>query len=525
MKLNIAIVNAPALGIVEPWYDTPEFPRGALAVLAGYLRERKDYNIYCIDAKLERLSFEKTLERLKDLKCDIIGFTAFTNEIKPCGYLAYKIKELLPDCITVVGGSQVSALPIATLKEFPGIDIVCVGDGEETLLEICETVEQEIPIDSFDHIKGICFRKTDGEIAINPARNRIINQDSVAMPAWDLMPRGNHYWLQTSKGCPFHCVFCMNHNGRVVRKNSIDKTMDEIRFVIENYQPEWIRFGDEMFTADRNRTILFLEKWIENGFHKKVKWDAQTHVKYVDKEILALLLKANISRLDMGIESGDDRILKKMGKGTNEDLILKAFSLAHSMGVKTGSLLLLGQPNETKESINKTIGLAIKINSSIPMFGIMLPLPGTEVARLAATQQGAYKYMSFDWDEYSKNTGTAIEFENFSRKHIERAQFVGFLKVFLYNGRMLDLLKFVWEHRVEGWFIFKKMFKLKTQDAQKRPRPNDYDEIMSIGQRPNAHDIVSGLDEFEQIQKSEQKRTSIEAPHLIREQVSYKEVS
>jgi radical SAM superfamily enzyme YgiQ (UPF0313 family) len=433
--------------------------------------------------------------------------------------LAAKLKQAKPEVLTIVGGAHVSALPIPTLREFPAFDIVVSGDGEETLFEIVESKKNS---SSLKNILGISFR-IGKQLVKNAERPRILNQDDLPMPAWDLLPKAKHYWLQTAKGCPFKCVFCMNHNGRVVRKNGIDKTIDEIRFVLDNYNPEWIRFGDEIFTADRSRTIQFLNAWIENGFHQRVKWDLQTHVRYVDKELLALFKQANVTQFDMGVESGDGNLLKAMGKATNEEMISNAFKLAHEQGLKTGSLLLLGQPNETMRTMFNTIKLAIKINASLPMIGIMMPLPGTEVAKLASKGEGGYKSMSYDWDEYRKNVGVALEFSNFSRKQIESVQFWGFVLVYICNFRLIDLIGFLVKYRVEGWNNLKKII-LGSTDSKKlfTEMPVDYADMLSDGIPCSPEDIYDSKKDFDLIQQEEMRRTNTVWPELIKEQMPMK---
>ena len=91
-SLKIVLINAPSLGIIEPWEDAPEFGRNSLAYLAGYLRQYKQFEVKIIDAKFEQLSFEQVVAKVVEYNADIAAFTAFTNEIKPCAYLAYKLK-------------------------------------------------------------------------------------------------------------------------------------------------------------------------------------------------------------------------------------------------------------------------------------------------------------------------------------------------------------------------------------------------------------------------------------------------
>jgi hypothetical protein len=115
--VRILLLNAPVLTVQEPWFDEPDFVRTSLAFLAGYLRANDSHEIYCLDAKFERLDFEQTIIRIIEIKPDIVGLTAFTNEIKPCAYIAGKIKGVLPKAITIIGGAHFTALPAVTLKE------------------------------------------------------------------------------------------------------------------------------------------------------------------------------------------------------------------------------------------------------------------------------------------------------------------------------------------------------------------------------------------------------------------------
>ena len=87
------MINPPVLTVFEPWYDTPDFVRTGLAYIAGYLRQFDGYDISIIDAKFERLNFEQVRERVREIDPDVVGLTAFTNEIKPAGYLAAHIKN------------------------------------------------------------------------------------------------------------------------------------------------------------------------------------------------------------------------------------------------------------------------------------------------------------------------------------------------------------------------------------------------------------------------------------------------
>lgn len=520
-KLKIALVNVPPLGVIEPWYDAPDFPRGALACLAAYLREQTAYEILCIDAKFDRLSFQQTIDSIIAFQPTIVGFTAFTNEIKPCAYVAAKVKALQPSIVTLIGGAHFTALPDRTLMEFPAFDCGISGDGEETLLAFCRAIENKT---SLLGIEGVVFRQ-EGEIVMNKPRARMLDMDALPMPAWDLFRPAKHYWVQSSKGCPFKCHFCMNHNGRVARKNSVQKTMDELNFIITNFKPEWIRFGDELFTVDMNRTAALLDEMAKQDIGGKVKWDVQTHVKYVNRELFKKFKAAKVTQVDMGVESGDNEILKHMGKATNLDMIRDAFKVAHEEGVTTGSLLLIGQPFETRHTMMKTIDLAVEINSSIPMFGIMTPFPGTEIARMAAKGEGGFKNLSTNWDEYRKQIGGAVEFAGVSRNEIEWLQFWGYLKVFIWNFRFFELAKFIWKYQVEGFNVIKKLL-LRTNNITDlfNNMPKDYEETIYSKYKASYADMIYSKEQFDVIQRDEIRRTNLLRPELIKEQNPVKEL-
>lgn len=177
---------------------------------------------------------------------------------------------------------------------------------------------------------------------------------------------------------------------------SVNNVMQEMEWILNTFKPKRISFGDELLSIGRQRTMDLLDAMIAAQIGSRVKWDVQTHVNFVDETMLSKMKIANIERVEMGVETGDEGLLKTMGKATNLSMILKAFETARRLKVKTGSFLLFGQPGETIASINKTIDLAVRINADTPMFGIMIPYPGTDVAKLAAEGKAGYKLISLD---------------------------------------------------------------------------------------------------------------------------------
>lgn len=512
--LKICLVNPPVLAVLEPWYDEPDFPRTALACLAAYIENIENVEVSIIDAKFEKLNFEETLNKIVSINPNIIGFTAFTNEIKPAAYLAYKLKEILPNIITLIGGVHVTAVPQQSLKEFPCFDIVVVGEGESPLKELC-LYYLGIGVKNLSQIKGLCFQ-IDEKIEYTGQADRILDLDTLPLPAWHLFKAADTYFVQTLRGCPFNCQFCMNPNGQVARKRCVEKVIEELNYLINTYKPKHISFGDELFSVDMKRTHELLDAMIAHKIGEKVSWDVQTHVKFVDQEMFFKFKKAKVERVEIGVETGDVDIMKKMGKGISMSKIMEAYKFAKIAKVPIGTFFIIGQPNESVDSIHKTIELAVKLNPDLPMFGLMTPYPGTEVARLAAKNEGGYLLKTTDWDNYSKQLGGALEFANLTKREIEWLQIKAYFSVFLRNYRFLDFIKLIWEYRTGAYQVLKKFLLGKKDVQSKSSKPKDYDAYFYNSQQIASNDFIIAREKWEEKQKEEIQRTRKEMPNLFK---------
>ncbi len=417
-----------------------------LAHVAGYLRSAADCEIAIVDSKLEGLDFERTLERIEDFRPDVIGFTAFTEQIKDAARMAKLAKDRLPGAVTVIGGVHVTALPRETLVEFPEFDVAVYGEGEVTFAELCLALDSGRDVSGID---GLVWRGS-GEVRSTNPRERLLDLDALPLPAWDLLPRAPHYFVQTIRGCPFACKFCMNPGGKAVRARSVENVLAELEWIVTTWEPSAVHFGDEIFTVDLDRTKAVLKGMIDRGIHERIEWSCQTHVRFVDEELFALMGRSNAAFVALGVETGDEAILKRVGKGTTVDMILNARKLARKHGVPIQSLMIFGHPHETVRSLWNTIKLAARLNAEEPVFGVMTPYPGTEVAGLAARGEAGYRLLSVDWDDYQKHLGGVLQFANLSASSIGALHFAAYVCVFLWNLRFLDLARFAWKYRAEG---------------------------------------------------------------------------
>lgn len=440
--MRILLINPPPYHIVEQ-FDRPTYPRTALAVLAGYLRH-KGIDVHVLDCKYDRLNFAQAIKMVEDIKPDIVGFTAMTNEIKPAAQLAGQVKNAFPKITTIIGGVHLQAMPEGCLREFPEFDFGIVGEGQESL---CEFICNYSDYKSLGEIKGVCFIDKHGKFIYSGNRQINHDLDSIYLSAWDLFRPAKKYIIQTSLGCPFKCPFCMNPNGPKVRFRSPKKVLEEIETVIQLGSLETFHFGDEAFTIKRKHTEAICRGIIEKGFAKKASWYCVTHVGTLDREIIRLMKEANCYRVAIGVETADMEMQKCIGKGLTYESLMNAAKTLHSEKMPFEALCILGHPNETRESAMNTINFAVKLNPSVPIFGIMVPYPGTVIGEMAKQGKGGYKNLSSDWNDYNKHLGNAVEFENLTRQEMERIMMLGYVKVFVWNKRFYDLLKFIWTYR------------------------------------------------------------------------------
>ena len=224
--MRVLLVNPPPWRITEPYYDRPPYPRTGLAYLAGYLRF-KGIEVGVLDCKFDRLSLEEGLARVREFSPDIVGLGAFTNEIIPAANFVREVKSRHPGIVTVIGSVHVSAIPEDTLREFPQFDYGVVGEGEETLYELLLGIRDRAVL---SRTPGVCFLE-NGRFVYGGERPRIMDQNALPFPAWDLFRPAAEYILHTERGCPYACHFCMNPNGRIVRSRSPENVLAEIEWL------------------------------------------------------------------------------------------------------------------------------------------------------------------------------------------------------------------------------------------------------------------------------------------------------
>ena len=145
--------------------------------------------------------------------------------------------------------------------------------------------------------------------------------------------------MLTSRGCPFSCVFCLRVMGKAVRRRSPESIIDEIDFAVKEYGAHTLNFADEVFLFNNAETRKILKNFIDRGIPRKIRWSGLTRADLVDRELIKLAKKAGCYRLEIGVESGNDDILRKINKNTNVRQIRAAVRIIKDEGIGTASFM------------------------------------------------------------------------------------------------------------------------------------------------------------------------------------------
>jgi len=445
--MSIVLLNIPCKNIVERRYEVPVYPDPSLGSLHSYLKNN-NIESHVLDAKLARLNLSGIMDRLKYYRPETIGLTSFTHEIDHVAKTASIIKKDLPGTRILIGGAHANALPERVLSEYRIFDIALHGEGEVTLAELLNNNFRNL-----NSVAGIAYRE-NGNIILNPKRD-YVDLKSIPPLDWTDFPKAKSYPIFTSRGCRHNCIFCSRPLGSQVRFRNNDDIIKELENTVRLFNPRMVYFWDENFCHNRDSIERLLEEKKKNKIIKNVRWFCQSHISSLDYGLLKLMKESGCARIGIGLESGNDEILKKTGKGITKNRIRRAMECLKKINIPVEGYFLLGLPDETKKTCLDTINFATELNPKFPTFGIVVPYPGTEIYNMAIAGKGGYRIISPNWADYNKIIGKAIELQELSRKELETLQARGYLTVLFRNFRILDILRFLFQYfyDIKGYLI------------------------------------------------------------------------
>jgi anaerobic magnesium-protoporphyrin IX monomethyl ester cyclase len=435
MKINVTLVNPPYP--IGSHLHPPFLPLG-LGYLAAVL-EKNNYKVDVVDCQALKISYDEVRNELSKRQPTVIGITSTTLTYKSALQITKIAKEVCPDSVTILGGSHVTFWDDHALEECPELDIAVRKEGEVTLLELVQKIEAG---KSFGEVLGITYRK-HGKIVRNPDRPYIEDLDALPFPALHLWPidRLREYGevifpLTTSRGCVFWCNFCtaVRMFGRRYRMRSPKNVVDEIELLNKKFGADHFTFYDDAFTVDQARAEEICQEILDRNM--KIRWNCETRVDMVTKELLAKMKEAGCTDVWFGVESGSKRVLAAMDKGIITGQTVKAFKWAKEVGLMTVANVILGFPTETRETAWETVRFVESLNPDDVGYYIATPYPGTPMYE-QVKENGSLKIT--DFDKYDTATPT-FEIPNLSAEELRDIREQAFHRLYLRPGYFFKVL-------------------------------------------------------------------------------------
>lgn len=382
--MKILLIQPPPRKIVKEDIVVP--PLG-IAYLAAVI-EKQGHSVSIIDAFAEALDLHSLEDRVKKIAPDLIGITGMTpvidNAFRTAGICRRYAKYV------VIGGPHVSVAGSKVFEQCPDVDYVIQGEGEISFPLLVEALERNKDI---TNVPGVITRDFS-----NLPSPLIDELDSIPFPARHLLPNERYRYILssgkvttmfTSRGCPYHCVFCDKAVfGSKWRARSAANVLDEIELVRRDYGIDSIIFYDDLFTLDKKRVLEICQGIIDREL--KIEWKCEGRVNLADKETLTLMKKAGCSMIAYGVESGNQKGLDYLNKGTTVEQIRNAFELTKRAGIRPMAYFVLGIPVETYDDELRTIDFAKEIKPAYAQFSVLSPVPGTKLYD-DAVRMGWYK--------------------------------------------------------------------------------------------------------------------------------------
>jgi anaerobic magnesium-protoporphyrin IX monomethyl ester cyclase len=326
------------------------------------------------------LTEEESLKRIKRSKPQIIGIYSMFSMKKTSIMMANKLRGHCDQL--VVGGP----LPTLNPEDFLGpFDVAVLGEGEETIVELANCKDRDLPISS---IKGIAYRE-GCNFKFTPPRELIRNLDNLPFPARELFDNEDYklYYLRkfgysttpliSSRGCPFSCDFCSRPVfGTTLRQRSPRNIVDEVEEIAAlGFERVW--FADDCFTLNPEHLAQVCSLLEQR--HLNIGWECLSRVDTLNLDTAKAMKKAGCIRVFFGIESGNDKILELMNKRITTSQAKKAVHASKEAGLQIGAFFIIGYPGESDKTVLDTVRFASKLPLDYLSFTLPYPIPGTSL--------------------------------------------------------------------------------------------------------------------------------------------------
>ncbi len=400
-------------------------------IYAAAVCEEKGFDIQFLDAPAMQLNWEESfriIEKEGNNTCLFVLDTS-TPSIENDTKFGEKIKEKYVNSKIILVGTHPSALPEETLNMGKKIDFVAKGEFDYIIWHLADALINGKPIED---VKGL-YMRTENNIIFTGEADHIKNLDEIPFASKFIKKHLNikNYFFAaaaypeiqifTGRGCPAKCYFCVypqTMHGHEYRLRTPENVIDEMIYIRDEFpNVKEIVIEDDTFTVNKGRVKTICELMIKNNLHKHFRWLCNARVN-LDYETMCLMKKAGCHLIIPGIESADQTILKNIKKGITINQIEEYIRNAKKAGLLVHACYMVGNMGETKETMNKTLMLALKLKTDTAQFYPLQPYPGTEAYNWAV-EKGYLTINSFS--DYCQEDGTlncVMNFPDISAKEL-----------------------------------------------------------------------------------------------------------
>ena len=469
--MKVTFLNPPQtnskykfLGVVAPSLG--------IGYMAAVL-EKNGYDVDVLDASALELTYDEIGEDILKRNPDIVSISALTPTIGVALDSADKIKQVKPDTIVVLGGYHPTFEYESVLEE-PSVDVVVRGEGEYTFLDLVRTVENG---GDLADVQGLAFHDENNfSLVVTPDRPIIEDLDELPFPAFHLFPMQKYRILNittnvatiiTTRGCPMQCSFCSSAalHGHHLRRRSPENVCDEIEVRLNEQNIDTIAFMDDTFTLNKKFVRDFCAEIKRRNL--KFWWGCTSRVDTLDEELLQLMKDSGCITIFIGVESADQQMLEKMNKNITVSKTEKAFKLARKVGIRTIASCVIGMPEDTKESMKKTIDFVKSLNPNYALYSLATPYPGTRFYNETFKKN---LIQIKDWSKYTL-IDPVLETIDCSSKELRSIQKKAFLKFYLRPGYLIRQVS------QDGMILFKTILGVSRQIISRQTNGNtDYNK-------------------------------------------------
>ena len=393
-------------------------PPPLFQMYAASVARKRGFEVALWDAPVLDMSFEGLVDEITLFSPHIIVQNTSTASFEHDVKLAELLKQK-GDRVLVMVGPHVTALAHGVMEEIPQVDIIALGEYDETIADIASNLED------LTKVKGILFR-TGREVVETEARELIDDLDSLPYPAWDLVEI-DRYWesmfpktkrpvatVMSSRGCNYRCSFCLYPQvlfQHKLRLRDLNRVIDEMEWLKREFGAGFFYFEDDNFTASWKRVEKFCQLLLEKGLN--ITWGCLSRTDKVTEERIRLMKESGCFLIKYGVESGVQTTLDAIDKRKVLEDVVHAFSVTKKGGIMTHATVMVGTPYETRETIRETRRFVRKLGPDSVQFSICTPLPGTKFWEECVGN----RWLSYDrWEDFDGVAGGALNYPNFSKR-------------------------------------------------------------------------------------------------------------